>query len=251
MDCSPPGYFVHGDSPGKVTGVGCHVLLQGIFPTQGSNPGLPKCRQILYCLSHQGSRCLFFNNCLQSPVLTGAVKDCDYSLILSRTVIWFEVEQETSVFNSLGNTEQSRIKIPEWVESPTTYFKADALPGLLLWFPLLGVQTGTPVRVWPQCKGLWETQLEGQRRGPGNAHWADKKKSAQAKGILKSGGSLKAWSLAYIEQHSSPGYAGVVLCVFGTKMQCSRKGGSSASLMLACLWFSKAFSKDSWGRLVL
>ena len=33
--------------------VGCHALLQGIFPTQGSNPGLPHCRWILYCLSHQ------------------------------------------------------------------------------------------------------------------------------------------------------------------------------------------------------
>ena len=36
-------------------GVGCHALLQGIFPTQGSNPGLPHCGQILYHLSHQGS----------------------------------------------------------------------------------------------------------------------------------------------------------------------------------------------------
>ena len=39
----------------KNTGVGCHDLLQGIFPTQGSNSGLPHCRQILYHLSHQGS----------------------------------------------------------------------------------------------------------------------------------------------------------------------------------------------------
>ena len=38
MDCSPPGSSVHGDSSGKNTGVGCHALLQGIFPTQGSNP---------------------------------------------------------------------------------------------------------------------------------------------------------------------------------------------------------------------
>ena len=37
MDCSLPGSSVHGDSPGKNTGVGCHSLLQGIFPTQGSN----------------------------------------------------------------------------------------------------------------------------------------------------------------------------------------------------------------------
>ena len=38
---------VHGDSPGKNTAVGCHALLQGIFPTQESNPSLPHCRQIL------------------------------------------------------------------------------------------------------------------------------------------------------------------------------------------------------------
>ena len=37
MDYSPPGSSVHGDSPGKNTGVDCHFLLQGIFPTQGSN----------------------------------------------------------------------------------------------------------------------------------------------------------------------------------------------------------------------
>ena len=41
--------------PGKSTGVGCHFLLQGIFPTQGLNPGLPHCRKMLYHLSHQGS----------------------------------------------------------------------------------------------------------------------------------------------------------------------------------------------------
>ena len=40
MDSSPLGSSVHGISPGKNTGVGCHALLQGIFPTQGSNPGL-------------------------------------------------------------------------------------------------------------------------------------------------------------------------------------------------------------------
>ena len=41
------------DFPGKVTGVDCHFLLQEIFPTQGSNLGLPHCRQMLYRLSHQ------------------------------------------------------------------------------------------------------------------------------------------------------------------------------------------------------
>ena len=39
MDCSLPGTSVHGDFPGRNTEMGCHALLQGIFPTQGSNPG--------------------------------------------------------------------------------------------------------------------------------------------------------------------------------------------------------------------
>ena len=43
------------NSPGQNSGVVSLSLLQGIFPTQGSNPDLPHCRQILYCLSHQGS----------------------------------------------------------------------------------------------------------------------------------------------------------------------------------------------------
>ena len=55
MECSLPGSSVHGDSPGKNAGVGCHALLQGIFPTQGLNPGFLHCRCILYHLSHQRS----------------------------------------------------------------------------------------------------------------------------------------------------------------------------------------------------
>ena len=43
VDCNPPGYSVHQDSPGKNTGLGCYALLQGIFPTQGSHPGLLHC----------------------------------------------------------------------------------------------------------------------------------------------------------------------------------------------------------------
>ena len=43
------------NSPGKNSGVDSHSLLQGIFPTQGSNPGLPHCGQILFHLSYQGS----------------------------------------------------------------------------------------------------------------------------------------------------------------------------------------------------
>ena len=55
MDCSSPGSSIHGDSPGKSTGVGCHAFLQGIFLTQGLNPfSWVAWRQILYHLRHQG-----------------------------------------------------------------------------------------------------------------------------------------------------------------------------------------------------
>ena len=47
--------FCPWNSLDKNTGAGCHSLLQGIFPTQGSNPGLSHCRWILYHLSHQKS----------------------------------------------------------------------------------------------------------------------------------------------------------------------------------------------------
>ena len=54
------------DSPGQNTGVGSHSCLQGIFPTQGSNPGLPYCRQIL-CHPRLGGRwCLVVNSLPES-----------------------------------------------------------------------------------------------------------------------------------------------------------------------------------------
>ena len=51
----PHGLYSPWNSPGQNTGVGSLSLLQGIFPTQGSNPGLLHCRWILYQLSHKGS----------------------------------------------------------------------------------------------------------------------------------------------------------------------------------------------------
>ena len=52
MDCNLPSSLCPWDFPGKNTGVGCHFLLQGIFPTQGLNPSLSHCRQTLYHQSH-------------------------------------------------------------------------------------------------------------------------------------------------------------------------------------------------------
>ena len=77
MDCSPPGSSVHGDSPGKNIGVGCLALLQGIFPTQGLNPGLLHCRWILYHLSHQGSPNMYISNINKSFIEQSFLTACD------------------------------------------------------------------------------------------------------------------------------------------------------------------------------
>ena len=53
MDCSLPIFSAHGDSPGKITGVGCHALFQGILPTQEPNWGLLHYRWIPYQLSYR------------------------------------------------------------------------------------------------------------------------------------------------------------------------------------------------------
>ena len=64
--CDPKDWSLPGSSVSDLgfskqdTGVGCYFLLQEIFLTQGSNPGLPHCRQTLYRLSHQGSGFLLF-----------------------------------------------------------------------------------------------------------------------------------------------------------------------------------------------
>ena len=59
---SPARRFCPWDSPGKNTGVDCHSLLQRIFPTHGSKPGLLHCRQILYCLSYMEGHVLAMIN---------------------------------------------------------------------------------------------------------------------------------------------------------------------------------------------
>ena len=58
------------NSPDQNTGVSCCSLLQGIFPTQGSNPGLPHCRQILYQLSHKGSPFICYHSVVHQALLS-------------------------------------------------------------------------------------------------------------------------------------------------------------------------------------
>ena len=71
IDCSLQGSSIHGDSPGKNTGVGSPSLLQGILPTQGLEPRLPHCmQQILYQLSHNGSPRIL--ECITYPFSRGS-----------------------------------------------------------------------------------------------------------------------------------------------------------------------------------
>ena len=75
----PHGIYSPWNSPGQNTGVGSLSLLQGIFPTQGSNPGLLHCRWILYQLSHEGSPTYFQT---QSTYLKWPLSSSEFSLFM-------------------------------------------------------------------------------------------------------------------------------------------------------------------------
>ena len=73
MDCSPPGSSIHEILPGRNTGVGCHALLQGILPTQRSDPGLSLAggffivwatRKPIYIIKSKSNIFMYFNNFL-------------------------------------------------------------------------------------------------------------------------------------------------------------------------------------------
>ena len=106
----PTRFFHPWDSPGKNTGVGCHFLLQEIFPTQGSNPGLSHCRQKLYRLSHQGSSILII--CTTSTMWWEwqftSVSSSQNPTIIRKTLE--ESKLSESLQNSLISTPQNSSK---------------------------------------------------------------------------------------------------------------------------------------------
>ena len=93
LDCGPPGFSVHGISPGRNTGVSCHFLLLGIFPIQRSNLGLLHCSQFLYQLSHQGISWLCYlkkgrKARLPSPFLRPVLERSAWSSFRFETPVW-------------------------------------------------------------------------------------------------------------------------------------------------------------------
>ena len=80
----PHGLYSPWHSPGKNTGVGSLSLIQGIFQTQGLNPGLPHCRWILYQLSYKGN----LDSVLKSRVITLPTKVCVVKAMIFPVVIY-------------------------------------------------------------------------------------------------------------------------------------------------------------------
>ena len=89
--------------PGKGTGVGRHFLLQGIFPSQGSKPGLPHCRQMLYHLSHQGKVKYINFQCSETFVSYGSSGP---NFVTRWQVWWLNISNNSFIF-SLWNREQT------------------------------------------------------------------------------------------------------------------------------------------------
>ena len=94
----PARLFCPWDFLGKNTGVGCHALLQGIFPTQRLNLGLPHCRQILYCLSHQEVFSGYVSLNIYKIIYSLIWKNISFLLIIDHLFIFFG---ETVILNLL------------------------------------------------------------------------------------------------------------------------------------------------------
>ena len=106
IDCSPPGSSVHGDSPGKITGVGCHALLQRMFLTQGSN------LHLLSLLDRQAGS------------LPLEPRGKQFSTV---TCLWFSSLRQQNV---AAVPEGNKVRI--WKEDVGTFFKIISFYGIII-----------------------------------------------------------------------------------------------------------------------
>ena len=122
----PHGLSSPWNSPGQNTRVGSLSLLQGIFPTQGSNQGLPHCRQILYQLSYQGSPNPFFTTKICMYTGEGNGNPLQYSCLenpMDGGAWWaavFGVAQSRTRLKRLSSSS-SKLILVRWIE-PRAYY---------------------------------------------------------------------------------------------------------------------------------
>ena len=110
IDCSPQGFSVHEDSPGKNTGVGCHALLQGIFPTQELNQGPLLCRQIRYQLSYQKeSEVAQLGLTLCDPIDCSLLGSSVHGIFQARVLEWVAISFSRGSPQPRDRTQVSRI----------------------------------------------------------------------------------------------------------------------------------------------
>ena len=166
MDYSPPGSSVLGDSPGKNTGVGCHIPLQGIFSTQGSNPGLPHCRRILYWLSHQGSPYLDL-----SPPRRGPTPDTFDPANFWQAISWHLAALKNwaifCLFPIFSGLFTLKIKTPflnecdHWGKKLALFFPDQQSKWELNYHVWIECDSEyTSMKIWPwasQSRGFWDT----------------------------------------------------------------------------------------------
>ena len=109
----PHGLYSPCNSLSKNTGVGSLSLLQGIFPTQGSDPGLPHCRWILYQLSHKGSpRILEWD--LPDPGIelgSPALQADPLPTELSRKPLWHKAKRKSLFMQVKQESEKAGLKL--------------------------------------------------------------------------------------------------------------------------------------------
>ena len=197
MDCRLPGSSVHGSSPDNNTGIGCCALLKGIFPTHGLNPGLPHCRWILYCLSHQGSPIIqhTFNNrssrCFQgmhlllvSKIVAVALLSIRSDQSLSRVRLfatpWIAAHQASlSITNSRNSLRLTSIESV----MPSSH--------LILCRPFLLPPSTFSIQPWPEYWSLsFSIRPSNEYSGPIRMDWLD---------LLEVQGTLKS----LLQHHSS------------------------------------------------
>ena len=119
----PHGLFRPWNSPSQNTGVGSLSLLQRIFPTQGSNPGLQHCRWLLYQLNHKGSPRI-----LEWVKMKVKLLGCVWLFATLRTVA-HQASPSMEFSTGVGSLSLTPGDLPNWgIEPGSPALQADSLP---------------------------------------------------------------------------------------------------------------------------